>query len=156
MKKQTIQDQLVTAAATMEAEDWGYARKTLDALSDRRLQKHQKEALAELQAQYNEDAPEEEGEGEYSMAGQLKKYRERYQVSITATGSKSLSNGDKLAKFLEQKTPNEVCAIADTACEKENGFHQARYQNLNPGQQRMNAGNKLRALVKKGEWQVPA
>ena len=86
-----------------------------------------------------------------AMSGQLARYRVGYKVSITASGSKSLSNGDEVATFLQMKTPEEVCRIADYVCDQPLGWHEAKYESLNPGQKRMNAGNKIRARVKKGE-----
>ena len=106
------------------------------------------------QAKVDELFPEV-GDGS-NQAKQLKKYRERYQLSVTYAGDKSLNNGDAVAKFLEQKTPDEVCRIADDVCGVEAGFHSKKYEKLNLGSQRMNAGNKIRARVKKGEWKLNA
>lgn len=92
---------------------------------------------------------------EQTMSSQLNKYRTRYQATISGSGSKSLSNGDDLAIYLQLKTPQEVCRIADEACGTDAGFHETKYAKLNQGQQRMNAGNKIRARIKNGEWSIP-
>ncbi len=84
------------------------------------------------------------------MAGVLANYRAGYVPSIAASGKKSLSNGDAVAKALEGKAAEEVLQIADSLLGLPNGTLQSQYARLNPGQQRMNAGNRLRAAVKKG------
>lgn len=84
------------------------------------------------------------------MAGVLANYRAGYVPSIAASGKKSLSNGDEVAKALEGKTAVEVLQIADSLLGLPSGALQSQYARLNPGQQRMNAGNRLRAALKKG------
>ncbi len=84
------------------------------------------------------------------MAGVLANYRAGYVPSIAASGKKSLSNGDAVAKALEGKAAEEVLQIADSLLGLPSGTLQSQYARLNPGQQRMNAGNRLRAAVKKG------
>lgn len=84
------------------------------------------------------------------MAGILANYRAGYVPSIAASGKKSLSNGDAIAKALEGKTAKEVLQIADGLLGLPGGTLQSQYARLNPGQQRMNAGNRLRAALKKG------
>lgn len=83
------------------------------------------------------------------MAGTLNKYRVRYEPSICAGGRKSLNNGDDLAQLLAGLTPESVCRLADAALALGDGFCETRYANLNRGQRRMNAGNRLRAALKR-------
>lgn len=84
------------------------------------------------------------------MAGVLANYRAGYVPSIAASGKKSLSNGDAVAKALEGINAAEVLVMAETLLQMEPGTLRAQYSRLNPGQQRMNAGNRLRAALKKG------
>ncbi len=84
------------------------------------------------------------------MAGILANYRAGYVPSIAASGKKSLSNGDAVAKALEGINAQEVLLMAESLLGLPSGTLQAQYARLNPGQQRMNAGNRLRAAVKKG------
>ena len=151
-KQPTINDQLNELAVLITDECWPEAVALATSLSKRRLTKAQAESLEIHEAEIADLAPEIG----YTMSNQLKKYRGNYVVSVAGSGAKSLSNGDDLAKFLELKTPEQVCKLADEVCGAVPGFHEAKYERLNPGQQRMNAGNKIRARWKKGEWSIPA
>ena len=82
-----------------------------------------------------------ESHGGNKMAGILANYRAGYVPSIAASGKKSA---------LEGKTAEEVLQIADSLLGLPSGTLQSQYARLNPGQQRMNAGNRLRAALKKG------
>ncbi len=73
--------------------------------------------------------------------------REKYVVSRTASGAKSLSNGDEVAKLLEGMPIDALHDIADKAF-KDNDFR-TRYAKLNKGMQRMNLGNRLRGWATK-------
>jgi hypothetical protein len=92
--------------------------------------------------------------GKVTMAEQLRKYRHNYHVSAGPNG-KSLNNGDELARYLEGKDWRQVCELADQVLDVELGFHATKYERLNVGQRRMNAGNRIRAAVKRGDWNVP-
>jgi hypothetical protein len=83
------------------------------------------------------------------MTSTLNKYRGGYEPSICAGGRKSLNNGDDLANLLAGLTPESVCALADAALGLGAGFCESRYAKLNRGQRRMNAGNRLRAALKR-------
>lgn len=85
------------------------------------------------------------------MAGQLSKYRDKYEPSISSGGRKSLNNGDPLARFLSGMTAQQVMTLADKALGLGDGFCEAKYERLNEGAKRMNAGNRLRAAFKKYE-----
>ena len=90
----------------------------------------------------DEDEPQPRG-----MAKTLNRYRGNYEPHLTPQGKKSLSNGDWLAQQLAGLTPAEVVVVAASALDQP-GLTE-RYAHLNPGQQRMNAGNRLRAAIKK-------
>lgn len=95
----------------------------------------------------------EADEPEYSskMAKALAQARPHYTKAVASSGKKSLHNGDELATKLQGCEPEEVCLLADLVCQEVIGTHYARYAHLNQGQQRMNAGNKIRGRVKRGE-----
>lgn len=147
-KQPKINDTLNEARTQLEAGEFEEAKATLEQLEGRRITKIQQAALEELQS-----AIEEHGEEEtYTMSKQLQKYRARYKPSITAKGTKSLNNGDPIAQLLEGKEWEEVCKLADEILGEPAGHHATKYANLNPGQRRMNSGNRIRAAWKRGEF----
>lgn len=85
-----------------------------------------------------------------SMTDQLKEARKRYTASKSANGSTSAHNGDDVAALLAGNTPESVCAVAEQLAEMNVGELSKKYGHLNPGQVRMCAGNRIRAMVKKG------
>jgi uncharacterized protein YfkK (UPF0435 family) len=126
-------------------------REALDVLNSKsRFTAEQKERIAEVAA----DAAEllkSEGPAK-SMAAKLKKAREeRYEVSVSASGNKSFYCGDEVALVLEGMTADDVCELADEFCPLEKGTHAARYEGLNIGAARMNAGNRIRGAVRRAE-----
>jgi hypothetical protein len=86
------------------------------------------------------------------MSATLAKYREQYVLSIASAGRKSLSKGDDLAELLQMLTGKQVCQIAELALGIEGLW--AKYERLNNGQQRMNAGNRIRAAIKRGDLTI--
>ena len=150
-KQTTIQNQLANLQVAISDDLCDDAAALVRALAKRKLSDQQRTEFEELEALFQEmDKPAR------NMSSQLAKYRPGYKPTIAGSGAKSLSNGDDLAQFLEHKTPEQVCKLADEACGEPDGFHAAKYERLNPGQRRMNAGNKIRARWKKGEWSIPA
>lgn len=97
---------------------------------------------------------EEQPSGKESMAQHLRKYRQRYQTVKSYSGSASANNGDPVAKLLQGMTPKQVMEAADELLGEAKGTHEARYSHLNLGQQRMNAGNRIRGAIKRGELVV--
>ena len=85
------------------------------------------------------------------MKAQLDAYRHTYQDTVSSSGNKSLHNGDGVASKLAGMEPRDVVALAERLLEMEEGSLWAKYQNLNKGQQRMNAGNRIRNAVKRGD-----
>ena len=102
-------------------------------------------------ADLDEDSESEESgadledEVSRSMAEQLRRARVRYVKTKRPSGAGSMDNGDTIAKNLRDFEPEEVMTIADRVCEESAGFHAAKYDGLNPGQKRMNSGNKIRS-----------
>lgn len=78
-------------------------------------------------------------------------YRRRYHKTRSAAGTTSLHNGDPVAQMLAGK-PLDLCYdilagyIDDVTLETKI----AKWGHLNPGQQRMQIGNAIRAALKKG------
>lgn len=87
----------------------------------------------------------------YRMNEHLNRYKARY-ISITSgSGNSSLCNGDDVAQRLAGKTPADVLALAERLLSLD---LKTKYEKLNPGQIRMNCGNRLRSAVKKGTVQL--
>jgi hypothetical protein len=75
--------------------------------------------------------------------------RQRYKKSNTktASGARSVSNGDDVAKALNGLTVETLLTLAKKACPE----RWEKWAKLNPGMQRMNLGNVLRGQIKKGD-----
>ena len=93
----------------------------------------------------------DESEGENKMSSVLKKYRPTYAVSVTANGRKSRYNADDVAQVLEGVEPLTVVKAAEKLLGLKRGELQTKYEGMNNGQIRMNAGNRLRGAVKRGD-----
>ncbi|MNO38269.1 hypothetical protein D3C76_283700 [compost metagenome] len=109
------------------------------------------ERIAEREVEEESDDEESDEEDDSTMAGTLNKYRPGYVKTVNWSGSASVDNGDEVAEMLRGLNPDETCAIADHLFGEIPGTHFAKYQYLNRGQRRMNAGNRIRALIKRGE-----
>lgn len=94
------------------------------------------------------ETEEEEG-SQKTMSKQLTAARKRYRPVKKSDGSKSADCGDGIALALENKEPVEVAGLADVIMGEEPGYHERRYIALNPGQVRMNSGNRIRAHYRK-------
>ncbi len=69
-----------------------------------------------------------------------------YVAVKSANGNSSLDNGDSVAKKLRAMTLEEVYKeYARVAGREEEAAMRKRYSHLNPGMQRMNLGNRMRA-----------
>ena len=86
-----------------------------------------------------------------NMAQTLAKYKAGYETTVAYSGAKSQNNGDDLASLLAGLDPKSVCRLAEAVLGLEAGELWAKYEHLNPGQQRMNSGNRIRAAVKRGD-----
>jgi hypothetical protein len=89
------------------------------------------------------------------QAETLARYRANYVASVSATGAKSLSCGDDVASFLSGLAVLDVVALAERVCELPAGTLLTKYDRLNTGSKRMNAGNRIRAAVKAGDTTLP-
>jgi hypothetical protein len=66
----------------------------------------------------------------------------------TAGGHVSVNNGDEIAKKLISKDLDTVYAMAAKALKEDEADLRKKYEHLNPGMQRMNLGNRMRAAAK--------
>jgi hypothetical protein len=82
-----------------------------------------------------------------SMSEHLGTFRAAYTKVKAANGGTSAHCGDDLASLLSGLGPTEVVALASKLL----GLDLAHdYKHLNPGQRRMNAGNRLRGAIRTG------
>lgn len=99
------------------------------------------------------EAPETDDEGEdepTTMSSHIRKYRPRYTKTKAYSGSTSLNNADEVAKALGGLTPKQVASLAMELIHECPDLG-ALYGHLNPGQIRMNSGNRIRAAIKRGD-----
>ena len=87
-----------------------------------------------------------------TAAATLKKYRDQGNYSHSdGYNGLSLNNGDNTALSLAMFDPDRVVAIAEKVLPGiAKGELKKKYANLNLGMKRMNAGNRIRAAIKKG------
>lgn len=95
---------------------------------------------------------DEENKG--GMSSTLLQYRPVYVPTVSYSGNASLDNGDEVAALLRGLSPDETCALADAVFGVDPGHHWEKWQHLNAGQRRMNAGNRIRAVVRRGECTI--
>lgn len=98
-----------------------------------------------------EEDDEEEDEETGKMSETLRKYREAYAKTTSYNGNHSLDNGDEVAALLRGMSPSDTCALADKVMGEAEFHHWEKWQHLNAGSRRMNAGNRIRGAVKRGE-----
>ena len=99
-------------------------------------------------------------EAEATASRVPQKYRARYAETAkaagrkahTATGKATLNNGDEFALLWEALLPVQACQLADKVVpQPDKQTHATKYAHLNVGMQRMNAGNRIRGAIKRGE-----
>jgi hypothetical protein len=95
-----------------------------------------------------DDEAGEEEKAEHPMAKALREARVRYVKTKRPEGTSSMDCGDMLARTLRDLEPLEVAAMADKVLGEAAGYHAGKYGHLNPGQIRMNSGNRIRAYLK--------
>lgn len=83
----------------------------------------------------------------YVKSGKLTYLREAYTKhdTRTASGRKAFDTNDKVAAQLRGLSLDEAYAAAAVWCDVPEKELRAKYAHLNPGMQRMNLGNKMRA-----------
>lgn len=85
------------------------------------------------------------------MSKKLREARERYDATIAYSGNKSADNGDEVAQALRSLEPKQVVEAAERILGLSPGELWTKYEGLNPGQQRMNAGNRIRGAIRRGD-----
>jgi hypothetical protein len=95
----------------------------------------------------DEDAPEDGT----SMKNQMNRFRVNYVDTVSHSGNKSQSNGDEVALTLAGLSGAQVCKVAMECIEGLDDDLIEKYEHLNEGQRRMNAGNRIRAAVTRDE-----
>jgi hypothetical protein len=103
----------------------------------------------------DEEAPLTPGQ---IMARTLREARVRYTKAKTVNGTATAHCNDPIARELLGLLPEEVAELADKVLDVPAGTHMAKYGHLNPGQIRMNSGNRIRAYWKaalEGELEAP-
>lgn len=71
--------------------------------------------------------------------------RDRYSSGRSASGTKSLNNGDEVAALLDGMTIDELYSVTKKFVNED---FRSRYEKLNVGMQRMNLGNRIRGHVR--------
>ncbi len=94
---------------------------------------------------------EVDGTPKRSQSEQLRAYKGGYETYQTPNGSLSMDNGDEVALALRGSSPEAVMLAAEKLKKLEPGTLATRYANLNQGAKRMNSGNQIRGLVKRGD-----
>ena len=87
---------------------------------------------------------------EKNLSNTMKKYRKKYTKTTAYNGLPTVNNGDEVAEALAKLAPNEVVDLAEKVLDLAEGELWEKYSHLNPGQQSMCSGNRIRAAVKKG------
>ena len=96
------------------------------------------------------DAQPADGEDEpKTMSGTMSKYRKAYEPTVAYSGRVSLNKGDEVATMLAGLSPLAVIEAAERLLGFESGELVAKYAHLNPGQKRMNGGNRIRSAIKR-------
>lgn len=95
--------------------------------------------------------PEEELTEGQKMSLTLQAHKSGYKPTVTHKGTKSLHNGDNVAVALAAMEPHDVARLAERLLGLEAGTLLEKYQKLNPGQIRMNSGNRIRGAIRRGD-----
>lgn len=105
--------------------------------------------IAEVQAEAHDTAtPLNAPKGVLALARSAD-YRATLQPTTSATGNKSYDNGDNVATLLRGSDLETVYAIGARELGVTVTELKAKYAHLNPGQQRMNVGNRIRGAINK-------
>lgn len=113
-----------------------------------RREKAAAKAAKDAEKAGEEAGDEVDGEGKLVPADLTRYYT---HDTVTASGRKHLDIDDEVAKQLREKTLDQVYAYAAKTCDLTVKELKAKYEHLNPGMQRMNLGNKLRAAFRLAE-----
>jgi hypothetical protein len=89
------------------------------------------------------------GIGKRPMNEILNEYRKGYEDSKTPNGRASKRCGDELSVLLTGMDGDEAIKLAEKLLALEEGLLMEKYESLNEGQRRMNAGNRIRGSLKR-------
>jgi len=103
------------------------------------------ETIEELKAPDPADAPIQKEEGQSNLAQTIKQHRHKYVTMIGRNDKKTQNKGDYVAKALLLIPFEELMRFVYLRVPA------GKYDKLNPGHQRMCAGNLVRAWWKKGD-----
>lgn len=98
------------------------------------------ETMEDLKDSAAHDAPTAAGSGVSNLANTIRSHRANYKPAAKADGKKTQNNGDYVARVLLNMPLADILA-----------FVGKDYSHLNPGHQRMCAGNHIRAWYKKND-----
>jgi hypothetical protein len=96
-------------------------------------------------------ATEVEGTPKRSKSEQMKLYKGGYETYQGPNGNLSMDNGDPIALVLRGASPEAVMVAAEKLKGLAPGTLATRYIDRNNGAKRMNSGNIIRGLVKRGD-----
>lgn len=99
----------------------------------------------------SEDGHVDESTKKEGMTSHMNKYRENYSDAVSYAGKKSKVSGDEVSLLLIGLSPEEVMKAAEEVLGLPVDELVNRYGKLNAGQRRMNAGNRIRAAIKRGD-----
>ena len=156
--EQRVADEITEAIPTQKGgtvesvKEEAEKEESIEELSDNL--KEEIETLEEMQDEVDRQDAEDESDDEEvkeTMSSHLEKYRKEYVDSISSSGKKSKISGDEISLAMVGLTPEEVMASAEAILGLKPDELLNRYLHLNPGQKRMNAGNGIRAALKRGD-----
>lgn len=107
------------------------------------------------QDEHNTATPLQTPRGVLALARSVE-YRATLVATTTASGNKSLDNGDAVALLLRGADLDTVYKIGAKELGVDEQELRKKYAHLNAGQQRMNVGNRVRAAIRKREAQQAA
>lgn len=110
-----------------------------------------KRRAADLEAaQEEQDEPEDDEETTGgTMSRKLRRYAQQYTKATNTKGTATRICGDSISRILLQLTLDQTYGTASNFLGDTVEALRARYAHLNPGQQRMNLGNRIRGLAKR-------
>jgi hypothetical protein len=120
------------------------AEQELDAAGDRYTETLEKASTKAAREEEQDDGDDDRYTT--AMSRTIARYVHRYVPGRNASGTATKTCGDELAIAWLQMDVEAFCYYAANLL----GMSPGHYLHLNPGQQRMNFGNRLRAAIRKG------
>lgn len=98
-----------------------------------------------------EDDELEDDENLGKMSKILAKARSRYVATKTPKGRTSATCGDSVSKLMQGMDLDQALNFAEECLGLGQGALHEKYDGLNPGHARMNAGNRVRGAINRGD-----